>query len=187
MIAGCVDRWALCSANASIRSICQPKMALRITAFIVIFSSLLPVALFIFYNNSSGQCAIDPSYNLAYTTFAMIFIGILPPFLMILFTLLARFNLTKIRSRVRPTGGTSSQDIHINKRDHDLMKMLIGEVIIFCLTTAPYPFNTMYNFLTVPIKAYKGPLRLAIEAFIGFIFFLYFHILIVVLNFMVRY
>lgn len=87
---------------------------------------------------------------------------------MILFSFLARYNLIKIRSRVRPTGGTS-QDIHIHKRDHDLMKMLIGEVIVFSLTTSVYPFNTMYSYLTIPIKAYKSPVRLAVESLIGYI------------------
>ncbi|CAF3979134.1 unnamed protein product, partial [Adineta steineri] len=119
--------------------------------------------------NSSGRCAINPSYNLAYTSFSLTLIGILPPSLMILFTFLARHNLTMIRSRVKPIDGDRTRDIHIHKRDHDLIKMLFGEVLVFCLTTCPFPCSTLYNFLTIPIKSYKTPIRLAIESLINFI------------------
>ncbi len=168
MIVASVDRWALCSENVKIRSICRPEIARRVAVFIIIISSLLPVPLFVFFDNSSGLCAINPAYNVAYTIFALIVIGILPPLLMISFAFLARYNLMKIRSRVRPTGGPT-QDVHIHKRDHDLLKMLVGEIFVFCLTTCPYPILTLYNCLTLPIKAYKSPLRVAIESLIGFI------------------
>jgi hypothetical protein len=49
----------------------------------------MPIHLLIFFDNSSDQCVINPSYNLAYTSFAFIAIGILP-----------QYNLTNIRSCV---------------------------------------------------------------------------------------
>jgi hypothetical protein len=168
VIAGCVDRWALCSQNAKLRSICRPEVARRVIAVIITAAALISIPLFVFFDNSSGLCAIKPAYNLAYVIFALIFIGIVPPILMIIFTLLARHNLISMRSRVQATGGTR-QSIHIHKRDHHLMKMLIGEVLVFCMTTCSYPAITMYNYLTLPIKAYKSPLRLAIESLVGFI------------------
>jgi hypothetical protein len=168
VIAASIDRWALCSQNTKIRSFCRPEIARRVSVFITIIASLLPIPLFIFFDNSSGLCGINPTYNLDYTIFALIVIGILPPLLLVIFACLARYNLIKIRSRVRPTGGTD-QDVHIHKRDQDLMKMLIGEILVFCLTTWPYPILTLYNFITLPIKAYKSPLRLAIESLVGFI------------------
>jgi hypothetical protein len=168
VIAGCVDRWALCSQSTKLRSICSPKVAYRVLAGIVIFATLISIPLLIFFSNDSGLCAINPTYRLAYVVFALILIGILPPVLMILFTLLARYNLLKIRSRVQPNGVTR-QSIHIHKRDHHLMQMLIGEVLVFCITTCPYAINTLYNYVTLPITQYKSPLRLAIESLVGFI------------------
>ncbi|CAF1449848.1 unnamed protein product [Adineta steineri] len=169
LIAACVDRWALCSQNIKIRSFSRSKIALRVVSSIMISSILVPIPLLFFFDNSSGRCAINPSYNLAYTCFSLTLIGILPPTLMILFTFLARHNLTMIRSRVKPIDGDRTRDIHIHKRDHDLIKMLFGEVLVFCLTTCPFPCSTLYNFLTVPIKSYKTPIRLAIESLITFI------------------
>jgi len=168
VIAAIVDRWALSSENTKIRSICRPVIARRVTVFIIIIASLSPVPLFIFFDNSSGLCGINPAYDSAYTTFALIVIGILPPLLMVIFAFLTRYNLAKIRSRVRPTGGPN-QNVRIHKRDHDLTKMLVGEILVFCLTTWPYPILTLYNYLTLPIKAYKSPWRVAIESLVGFI------------------
>ncbi|CAF0963685.1 unnamed protein product [Adineta steineri] len=169
MIAACVDRWALCSQNIKIRSFSQPKTALRVICFIIIGSMLVNIALLFFFNNSSGRCAVNPSYNLAYTSYTLAFIGILPPSLMILFSVLARHNLRMIRSRVQPIDGDRTRGIHIHKRDHDLIKMLFGEVLVFCLSTCPFPFSVLYNFITAPITSDKTPLRVAIETFINFI------------------
>ncbi|CAF0918230.1 unnamed protein product [Adineta steineri] len=169
LIAACVDRWALCSQNIKIRSFSQSKIALRVVFFIIIGSILMAIPLLFFFNNSSGRCAINPSYNLAYTSYSLTFIAILPPSLMILFSFLARHNLTMIRSRVKLIDGDKTRDIHIHKRDHDLIKMLFGEVVMFCLTTCPFPCITLYNFLTVPITSNKTPIRVAIESFINFI------------------
>ncbi|CAF4381422.1 unnamed protein product, partial [Adineta steineri] len=105
LIAACVDRWALCSQNIKIRSFSRSKIALRVVSSIMISSILVPIPLLFFFDNSSGRCAINPSYNLAYTCFSLTLIGILPPTLMILFTFLARHNLTMIRSRVKPIDG----------------------------------------------------------------------------------
>lgn len=170
MIAACVDRWALCSQNIKIRSICQPKIAYRIITFIIISSLLIHIPLFFYYDNTSGRCVINPCFSLAYTTYSIIFIGFVPSFSMILFSYRAQYNLTKIRSRVPPIGGDIDQrNFRINKRDHDLMKMLFGEVFIFCVTTCPFPCSTLYNFLTASISAYKSPLRVAIESLVSFI------------------
>ncbi|CAF1313976.1 unnamed protein product [Adineta steineri] len=169
LIAACIDRWALCSQNIKIQSFSQSKIALRIVSSIIIGSILMAIPLLFFFNNSSGCCAINPSYNLAYTSYSLTFIAILPPLLMILFSFLARHNLTMIRSRVKPIDGDKTRDIHIHKRDHDLIKMLFGEVVMFCLTTCPFPCITLYNFLTVPITSNKTPIRVAIESFINFI------------------
>jgi hypothetical protein len=129
---------------------------------------LINIPLFFYFDNSSGQWVIKPSYNLAYTTYTLS-IGTPPSLLMILFDFLARYNLTNIRSRVQPIGDDKVRDISINTRDLDLTKMLFGEVLIFCVTTCPYPSYTLCSFLTAPITADKSPLRVAIESLVGFI------------------
>lgn len=142
---------------------------MRLTIFICVFTSLVPIPLFFFFDNGSGLCAINASDNLAYTTFALIAIGILPPGSMIIFTILARYNLTQIRGRVQVHDEQPAQQMHIRKRDYDLLKMLVGEVILFCATTSVYPASTLYNYLTGPLREYKSAMRLAVESLIGYI------------------
>ncbi len=174
MIAGCIDRWALCSQSAAIRSFCRPRTAFRVIIILIIIWTIIPIHLSIFFSNDTGRCiALPGTYALFYAIYLLIFIGILPLFLMILFSLLAWHNLQLIRSRVRPTDaatiGNRTRNIQIHKRDRDLMKMLSGEVFVYCLTTIPYPINLIYSVSTNSIAAYKSPMRLAIESLIGYI------------------
>ncbi len=108
------------------------------------------------------------SYAFFYAIYSLIVIGVLPLVLMILFSSLAWHNLQKIRSRVGPTG-PATRNINIHQRDRDLMKMLSGEVFVYCLTTIPYPINLIYSVSTSSIAAYKSSTRLAIESLIGYI------------------
>jgi hypothetical protein len=86
-----------------------------------------------------------------------------------------------IRSRVAPANIalreaarrgktlTNGRSMSIHKRDRDLMKMLGGEVFVYCVTTIPYPINLIYSVSTSSIAASKSPMRLAIESLIGYI------------------
>jgi hypothetical protein len=168
VVAACIDRWGLCSQSVKIRSICRPYIARRVLVLNLLISALLPSQLFVYFDNGTGLCELSPLYSLPYTIFASIAIGILPFVLMIIFSLLARHNLHLIRSRIVPTNNPT-QHFRIHKRDHDLMKMLVGEVIVYCITTIPYPANIMYQYLTTPIAADKSPMRLAVEALVTFI------------------
>jgi hypothetical protein len=108
------------------------------------------------------------SYAFFYAIYSMIVIGIVPLVLMIVFSLLAWHNLQLIRSRVTPMDQpTRNRNIH--KRDRDLMRMLSGEVFVYCLTTIPYPINLIYSVSTSSIAAHKSSTRIAIESLIGYI------------------
>jgi hypothetical protein len=169
VIAGCIDRWALCSQNPRIRSFSRPYIAVRIIAILLVVWTIIPIHLAIFFNNSTGRCiAMPQSYAFFYAIYSLIVIGILPLVLMIVFSLLAWHNLQMIRSRVAPTC-QATRNLNIHKRDRDLMKMLSGEVFVYCLTTIPYPINLIYSVSTSSIAAYKSSIRLAIESLIGYI------------------
>ena len=174
MIAGCIDRWALCSQSGTIRSFARPKVAVRVIIGLVIVWTIIPIHLAVFFNSTTGRCiALPGAYALFYAIYSLIVIGVLPLFLMILFSLLAWRNLQYTRSRVGPKDGTvagpTARNITIHKRDRDLMKMLGGEVFVYCVTTIPYPINLIYSVSTSAIAASKSPMRLAIESLIGYI------------------
>ena len=115
----------------------------------------------IFFSNGSGRCIALPGvYALFYAIYSLVVIGILPLVLMILFSILALRNLQSIRARVAPTneGVHGRRSVQIHKRDRDLMKMLSGEVFIYCITTIPYPVNLIYSVSTSSIAASKSPM-----------------------------
>ncbi|CAF1169727.1 unnamed protein product [Adineta ricciae] len=168
MVAACIDRWAVCSQNVRIRSLCQIRTARYVTGVIVLLSIILPAPLFLYYDNGTGRCILLPTYTLAYTIFSFLAISVIPLLLLIIFSLLTCHNLHLIHSRVLPTSGTV-QSIRIHKRDHDLMKMLAGEVVIYCLTQSTFPVNTMYGYFTSFFTANKSQLRIAVESLISFI------------------
>ncbi len=169
VVAGCIDRWAVCSNNPSIKAFSRPHNAIRVILILLVVWTIIPIHLAIFFNNSTGRCiAMPQSYAFFYAIYSLIVIGILPLALMIVFSLLARHNLQMIRSRVVPIGQTT-RNLNIHKRDRDLMKMLSGEVFVYCLTTIPYPINLIYSVSTSSIAAYKSSIRLAIESLIGYI------------------
>jgi hypothetical protein len=170
VIAGCIDRWALCSQSVTIRSFSRPRIAVRVIIMIIIVWTIIPIHLAVFYSNDTGRCiALHGTYAFFYAMYSLIVIGILPLFLMILFSALTWSNLKLIRTRVAPTGGQAGRSVRIHKRDRDLMKMLSGEVFVYCVTTIPYPINLIYSVSTMSIAASKGPIRLAIESLIGYI------------------
>ncbi len=182
VIAGCIDRWALCSQSVTIRLFTRPKIAIRAIIILIIIWSIIPIHLAVFFSNTSGRCiALPGTYALFYAIYSLIVIGVLPLFLMILFSLLAWHNLKVIRSRVAPANialreaarrgktMTNGRSMSIHKRDRDLMKMLGGEVFVYCVTTIPYPINLIYSVSTSSIAASKSPMRLAIESLIGYI------------------
>ena len=169
VITACIDRWALCSQNPLIRSFSRPRMAVRVIVFLIVVWTLIPIHLAVFFSNNTGRCIAQPgTYAFAYAIYSVVVIGILPLLLMVLFSCLAWHNLQQIRSRVNPTSQTRGH-LLIHKRDRDLMKMLSGEVLIYCLTTIPYPINLIYNVTTNAMGIQKDSVRQAIESLIGYI------------------
>ena len=167
MIAGCVDRWALCSDNVRIRSFARPQQAIRVIGVLLVSWTLLPIHLAVFFSNESGRCIAAPaSYAFFYAIYSLFVIGLLPLLLMIVFSVWAWHNLRLARARVTSVG---CRVIRMHKRDRDLMRMLTGEVLVYCITTIPYPIDLIYNVSTQAFAASKSPTRKAIESLIGYI------------------
>lgn len=169
VIAACIDRWALCSQSAFIRSFSRPRMAVRVIVLLIVVWAIIPIHLAIFFSNVTGRCIAQAgTYAFTYAIYSVVVIGILPLLFMILFSALAWRNLQQIRSRVNPTG-PARPNVLVHKRDRDLMKMLFFEVFVYCVTTVPYPINLIYNVSTNAMGIQKDSYRLAIESLIGYI------------------
>ena len=158
----------MCSQNSKVRSFYQPYVARCVIAISAPFWAIECIHVGIFFTNSSGRCGPAPAYALPYAIYSLIIIGIFPTVLMIIFSTLAWRNLKIIRSRVVPTTNAARR-VKIHKRDRHLMKMLLCEVIVYVVTSIPFPLNILYGTLTSSIAAQKSPMRLAVESLIGYI------------------
>jgi 7 transmembrane receptor (rhodopsin family) len=169
VVAACIDRWALCSSNPSLRAFSRPNHAICVILILLVVWALIPIHMAVFFNNNTGRCMAESgTYAFFHAIYSLIVIGVIPLLLMVIFSLLAWHNLQKIRSRVSPIGSVA-RHITIHKRDRDLMKMVSGEVIAFCITTVPYPIHLIYSVSTSSMTDYNSPLRLAIESLVGYI------------------
>ncbi|CAF0813835.1 unnamed protein product [Adineta steineri] len=163
IILACMDRCALSSSSQRIRSICQPKVALPIIICVSLAWPIISIHIPILLTIQSGRCSTFGTYSLIYSTYSFLVAGLLPPALMIFFGFNTIRNLHSIHVRVRPINDGTYR---IHRRDYNLMIMLLGEVIIYLVSTTPYPIQTLY--LAVTSNIMKTTLRLQIESFITY-------------------
>ena len=107
-------------------------------SFIFIFWPLFALHIPILLTIQSNRCGTFGPYALIYSIYSFIVAGLLPPSLMIMFSLLTIRNFRLIRSRVRPN------DSHIQRRDVTLILILMPNVLMYLLSTALYPIQTLY-------------------------------------------
>jgi hypothetical protein len=167
VVCACIDRWAICSSKATIRSFARPYIAVRVIATLLIIWPIIPVHMLIYFTLNSDRCGPVSNYALPYSIYVIVVVGTLPLILMITFSCLAWYNLQLSRIRVAAVSHMTPR-IQIHKRDRDLMKMLTGEVFVYCLTTVLYPINMFYGVMTKSITD-KSSLRLSIESLISYI------------------
>jgi hypothetical protein len=166
----CVDRFALCSHNVRIRSLSQRRVAILLVIIISILWLIIPIHLIIYIDiqEPSGRCGGAGIYLIIYSVYAAIVTSI-PLVIMILFSYWTIQNLRYVRARILPVtmniGGTINK--RIQKRDIQLMTILISEVIVYFLSTVWFPIYSIYLAITSNIS--KTPSRLDIEGFIRYL------------------
>ncbi|CAF4005668.1 unnamed protein product [Adineta steineri] len=155
IVMACFDRFALCSSNIRLRRFSHVNIA-RISI-----------------NNSCIYPGTSALYNSIY---GITLVGFIPPILMLTFSLLTYRNL-KIKQYRRQTHlfTTLNNQISINqnlkqeKKDQQVLRMLIIQVIIYISTTTPSSINLLYSVLTSYSGIIKSNERKSIESFISFV------------------
>jgi len=105
--------------------------------------------------------------------------AIIPMTLMIVFSLLAYRNLREMLHNVHPVNnvivtqeerlGQHFERMPLHHRDRELSKMLFIQIIVYTMFTICYPFQTIYNAVTLIIGGSKSDERAAIENFTLFV------------------
>lgn len=123
IVLACVDRYAVCSSDVRVRTFSRPRVAIRLLPIVVGLWLLLPVHLLVFNSIANNRCIMPGVYSLLYAVYAVICAGILPPSLMIIFGLLARRNLQRMRQRIVPLGTGGNSRVLIKRVDYQIMKV----------------------------------------------------------------
>ncbi len=158
VVFACADRYFITRASTRIRSWSSIQMTQKLIIIMCIIWLIAGIHLPIFMDIRNGVCGMFDFYKFFYAIYQTIFVGILPPVLMSIFGFLT----------VRTLHQRHAANIHVRQKDHDLMRMLIAEIIINIFTSIPYSANLVYGAATFFVVN-KSTLRIEIEAFVTFL------------------
>jgi len=169
-----VDRYLISSDDNNRRRLSTIKNAYRIIGFVTIITILLYCHILILYNiqtllNSSNhlQNYCYPQSG-PYRTFSdvqlLIQFSLLPPILMIIFIIFIIRNIHASYKRIATTV-VAHRHARIKKRDVQLSKMLLLQVIITIVCSLPLAISQLSTTMT--LTWIKTPLRLTVESFIS--------------------
>ena len=193
-MAACVDRAAMCSQRASVRTFSEARTARRVILLITIVWLLIPIHLAVFYRIESGRCVPQSgTYAKFFSVYSIFISGWSPPTVMAIFGIIAYRNLKQvirstfvtymyvrglfqIRERVAPTnaeedgpraGDARKTHQRIGRRDQQLMLLLMCEVLLYICTNLLFSINITYSAITADqVKTLE---RLRIEAFVTYL------------------
>ncbi|CAF1228092.1 unnamed protein product [Adineta ricciae] len=151
-ICACIDRYAISSGNKRIRSFSRFRIAVYIIISVPIFWFLLALWPNTLNTLENGRCGGKKGLSaIILSIYMTLVVGIIPLLGMIIFGLLMLKNLRNVRSRVQPnsTVGVSAPRIH--KRDRDMTKMLLIEIVGYIITISPFAINLLYQSATQTI------------------------------------
>jgi len=113
----------------------------------------------------NNRCYVYGIYGQIFSFYSLIFTGIIPISMMIFFSILLMKTLRKLRGRVQPINNTRQ----LNRRDINLMKLALAEVIVYIFCTFGYPLINIYMSITANMTSTKTAERQQIESFIDFL------------------
>jgi hypothetical protein len=168
MVLACADRYAICSNQVRIRSFSQYRIAIRVIPAVMLFWLLLSIFPLTLRSLVNGVCSVPSGLNtIMFSTYGAIVAGILPLSCMIIFGILLSISLKKMRGRIHPMPMTNaSVNQLLRKRDRDMLRMLLIEVICYATTTGPLAVLFIYLAATQTIM--KSSERLQIESFLQY-------------------
>lgn len=168
LVVVCADRYAASSEKANIRAFSSYEVAIRVIPTVLIFWFLVPIIPTGLRTLSNNVCdARGGVFDIIYTVYIISTTGFYSLTGMTIFAILMIKNLRKMRNRVRPSTSTESGVNTIRKKDRDMMKMLLIELIICIITISPNTILHIYKTATDSIVKTKE--RQQIETFVYFL------------------
>ncbi|CAF1482238.1 unnamed protein product [Adineta steineri] len=163
----CIDRYMWTRDDAHTRFMNRSSTSRYLAAMVFLLWHIFPIHIAVLATISNGKCSEFGVYYVVYQVYNSIFLGLLPPILMSAFGFLAYYNMKKLHLRVRPIGNNSDHNGRVNRHDRDLLLMVLTEVVVYFLTTIPYPFVVLEIAVTNYMGVIKSAERVEIENFLN--------------------
>jgi hypothetical protein len=167
LVLACIDRFLITSDRASFRAFSTPKRAKYLIVFSLIFWLLSTIHVPIMITVVNGQCTTSGVYSIIYTVYTILFVALIPSITSAIFGYLTYRNMRQIQNRVQPVmQNTTNANISIQRRDRDLLIIVIAEIFVYVITTALFPLillEMMISGYAIPKKSLQ---YLQIEIFI---------------------
>jgi hypothetical protein len=154
IVFACADRYFITRTSVRIRSWSSNKMAVKLVVITFLVCAVIGLHLPIFMEIRNDVCSSFGTYKFFYATYQCIVIGIVPPTLMSIFGFLT----------IRSLGQLHSNQTNVRKKDRDLMRMLVAEIMINVATSIPYSANLLYSAATFFVVN-KSAQHLEIDSF----------------------
>ncbi|CAF0885717.1 unnamed protein product [Adineta ricciae] len=178
IIAACFDRFALCSTNFHLRQFCRTSIArYYVIPSVIIVWLIFPIYTLISITVVNNSCIYLGTVALYNSIYGITMVGFAPPTLMATFSLLTFYNLKvkqqrrqQVRQPVVGNGqGTATENRKQQKKDQQVLAMLMIQVVFYISTTTIASANLLYSTLTTYSGVDKSNERKSIESFILFI------------------
>jgi hypothetical protein len=140
IVLACIDRYMITSDRATLRAFSTPRRAKCFVVFSVIAWCLLAIQIPIMETIINGQCGAFGIYSSFSTFWVLIVVGLMPPVVIGILGYLTYHNMQKLRNRIQPIAqNTNVPNTSVRRRDRDLLVIVISEVIVYIITSIPYP------------------------------------------------
>jgi hypothetical protein len=158
VVFACADRYFITRTSARVRAWSSVQMARKLIVINCLVWPTVALHVPVFMNIREGVCWMFDFYAFFYPIYQSILVGIIPPVLMSVFGFLT----------VRSLHQRHAANTHVRQKDHDLMRMLIAEIMINIFTSIPFSAYLLYSAATFYVVG-KSAIRVEIEAFVNFV------------------
>jgi hypothetical protein len=167
IVFACIDRFLITSSRANFRAFSTPKRAKYFIFFSFIFWLLSTIHVPIMITVVNAQCTTSGVYSIIYSIYTIIFVGLIPSITSTIFGYLTYRNMKQIHNRIQPVvQNRVNTNTSIQRRDRDLLIIVIAEVVTYVITTALFPLILLEILISEYVMPNKSVQYLQIEIFI---------------------
>jgi hypothetical protein len=163
----CIDRFMITSERVTFRAFSTLDRTKWLIFFSIIFWLVFNIHVPIMERIIDGQCVTTGIYSIIYTFYAIIFISGIPVTILSIFGYLTYRNMRQVKLRVQPIVHNRIHANHsIRRQDRDLLIIVISEVLLYIVTTIPFPLILLEKMISGYIISNKSVQYSQIEGFI---------------------